>query len=107
MDDDLDTPAMVAHLSEVRRRANVTLDAGDVPRAAALASAVREMASAVGLDLVRAEADRPDETVAELVRRRDAARGARDYDAADTLRDELARLGWTVEDTPTGTRVHR
>ena len=107
MDDDLDTPAMMAHLSDVRRRANVALDAGDVAGAAALAAAVREMASAVGLELVGAEADRPDDSVAELVRRRDAARGARDYATADALRDELARLGWTVEDTPKGTRVHR
>ena len=107
MDDDLDTPAMVAHLSEVRRRANVALDAGDVRRAAALAAAVREMAGAVGLELVRPEADRPDEAVAELVRRRDAARAARDFTAADALRDELVELGWTVEDTATGTRVHR
>ena len=64
------------------------------------------MAAAVGLEL-RAEADAVDDETAELVRRRDEARQARDFAAADRLRDELATRGWVVEDTADGTKVRR
>ena len=37
----------------------------------------------------------------------DEARKAKDFARADALRDELVSLGWTVEDTPAGTAVHR
>ena len=38
---------------------------------------------------------------------RDEARRARDFARADALRDELVALGWTVEDTPSGTAIRR
>ena len=106
MDDDLDTPAATALLFDAVRRANAALDAGETAAAAALAAAAREMAAAVGLEL-RAEADAVDDETAELVRRRDEARQARDFAAADRLRDELATRGWVVEDTADGTKVRR
>jgi len=43
--------------------------------------------------------------VRALVERRAAAREARDWAAADSIRDRLAELGWQVEDTPGGSRV--
>ena len=42
-----------------------------------------------------------------LVAERDEARRAKDFARADSLRDELVALGWTVEDTPSGTAIHR
>jgi cysteinyl-tRNA synthetase len=42
-----------------------------------------------------------------MVTRRDAARAERDFAGADGLRDRLEQLGWVVEDTAQGTRVHR
>ena len=38
----------------------------------------------------------------ELARRRDLARGERDYAEADRLRDELRAIGWDVRDGPDG-----
>ena len=35
------------------------------------------------------------------------ARGAREFQRADALRDELTARGWTVEDTPGGTAIRR
>jgi hypothetical protein len=40
--------------------------------------------------------------VHELATRRAAARRARDFSAADALRDEIAQLGWLVTDTAAG-----
>ncbi|WP_461209096.1 cysteine synthase [Desulfocurvus sp. DL9XJH121] len=42
----------------------------------------------------------------DLVNRREVARAARDFAQADALRDELAKAGWRVEDTPQGARLY-
>ncbi|MDQ3305011.1 MAG: cysteine--tRNA ligase [Actinomycetota bacterium] len=107
MDDDLDTPAAMALLFELNRRANVALDAGDPEGAAPLVAALREVAGAVGLVLGGATDDALDAETAALVVLRDQARQARDWTAADAARDELVARGWVVEDTATGTRVRR
>jgi cysteinyl-tRNA synthetase len=106
MDDDLDTPRATAKLFDLTRRANAALDAGDAAGAAPLLAAVREIAGALGLRLGGGEEAVAGE-VGALVRRRDEARAARDFRAADAARDELVAAGWVVEDTPAGTRVRR
>ncbi len=106
MDDDLDTPRAVAELMSLVKAANSALDAGDPEAAAPLAAAVGEMATAVGLELVGGAGEVPPE-VTRLVARRQEARARRDFLAADGIRDELDALGWVVEDTPQGPRVHR
>jgi cysteinyl-tRNA synthetase len=107
MDDDLSTPAVVALLSDLRRRANVHLDDGQSQAAAPLAAAVREIAGAVGLALGPDGEEEIPADVQDLVTRRDQARADRDFAAADALRDQLVAMGWVVEDTPSGTKVHR
>ncbi len=106
MDDDLDTPRAVAEIWNLMKAANTALDAGDGAGAAPLAAAVRELAGAVGLASVAGGEDIPAE-VAALVVARDDARARRDFAGADALRDRLVGLGWAVEDTAQGTRVHR
>jgi cysteinyl-tRNA synthetase len=104
MDDDLDTPAAVALLFDLVRRANTALDAGE--GADPLVRAVEEIAGAVGLELV-GDTGEVEDDVADLVRRRDEARSARDFAAADAARDALVARGYVVEDTPGGTKVRR
>ena len=45
--------------------------------------------------------------VQALLERRQAARKARDFAAADALRSEIAALGWEVRDTPEGPQLAR
>jgi cysteinyl-tRNA synthetase len=106
MDRDMDTPAVSSLLFDLVRRGNSLLDQGDADGAAPLAAAVREIAGAVGL-VLRADADEVPAAVADLARRRDEARAAKDWATADALRDELQAQGWVVEDGPTGTVVRR
>ncbi|HEX3621466.1 MAG TPA: cysteine--tRNA ligase [Acidimicrobiales bacterium] len=106
MDDDLDTPRAMAELSGLVRAANTALDAGDAATAGPLVAAVGELTTAVGLVLVGGGEAVPPE-VAALVTQRERARAGRDFAAADAVRDRLDGLGWVVEDTPRGTRVHR
>jgi cysteinyl-tRNA synthetase len=108
--DDFNTPAAGAVLFEWTREANRRLDAGERMGPGRL----RELLYALGLERVL---DDPDGVVpledgrdveaAELLRRREAARESRDFEAADRLRDELAALGYEVRDTPEGARLVR
>jgi len=106
MDDDLDTPRAVALIFDLVRRANAALDAGEAVAAAPLAAAVLDLTAALGLAIGGA-ADEVPADVADLARQRDAARAAKDWAAADALRDRLQADGWTIEDTPHGTEVRR
>ena len=106
MDDDLQTPRATALLFDTVKRANALVDAGDGAKAAAAAAAAKEIAGAMGLEL-RSEADDVDQATADLVRQRDEARAAKDFAAADRIRDELVAAGWVVEDTAAGTKVRR
>ena len=45
--------------------------------------------------------------VTELIEKRKAARKAKDFALADSLRDQIAALGWTVEETRQGTIVKK
>ncbi|TML39257.1 MAG: cysteine--tRNA ligase, partial [Actinobacteria bacterium] len=106
MDSDVDTAGALAVLFDALRDANAALDRGDPQRASPLAAAVLDLSAALGLR-ARTEEEKVDAAAQELVRRRDEARRARDFAAADVLRDQLVARGWVVEDGPEGTRVHR
>ena len=104
MDSDLDTPAAVALLFGLVGQANTALDAGDSTTAAPLAAAAFEICGADGLVLNAGGEEVPAE-ILERARARDEARAAKDWAAADAIRDELTGAGWLVEDTADGTQV--
>ena len=52
------------------------------------------------------KADVPEE-VRGLVEQRQAARKAKDFKRSDEIRDQLAKQGWIIEDTPKGPRAKR
>jgi cysteinyl-tRNA synthetase len=106
MDDDMDTPGALAGIFELVSRANSAADAGDESVAAVLAHTAAVLLAALGVSL-RDESGEVDEAAAALVAARDEARAAKDFARADALRDELIALGWTVEDTPSGTAIRR
>ena len=106
MDDDLNTPGAFALLFNLVRDGNRSLDADDDAGAATAVATVREIARAVGLTLDEGEATVGDEALA-LARQRDEARAAKDFAAADRLRDEMVAMGYVVEDTPDGTQIRR
>ncbi|MFV1991398.1 MAG: DALR domain-containing protein, partial [Acidimicrobiales bacterium] len=104
MDDDMDTPGVMALVFETVRAANSGLDAGE--DVAAQAVAVREVTEALGLHLNAAPDEVPSDVQA-LVVERDDARAARDWATSDRIRDELVASGWIVEDSADGTKVRR
>ncbi|HEU0023426.1 MAG TPA: cysteine--tRNA ligase [Thermoleophilaceae bacterium] len=102
--DDFNTPEARSALFEWVGEANRRIDAGERVGPGRL----REMLHAFGLERLLDESDEeaPDD-VRLLADRREEAREARDFEAADRLRDELAERGWEVRDTPDGARLVR
>ncbi len=54
----------------------------------------------------RAEVEVPAE-IMQLLEARQAARKARDFKRADSIRDQMKSQGWVIEDKPKGARVKR
>ena len=106
MDDDLNTPRALAVVAETVTAINKLLDAGDPAAAAPLAAAFRSMVDSVGLPVFDT-ADEVEGDAAALCAARDAARAAKDWALADSIRDDLQALGYLVEDTADGTQVRR
>jgi cysteinyl-tRNA synthetase len=106
MDNDFDTPAAVAFLFDLVRRANTALDEGRAEEGASLVAAVRKICDILGIDL---HDDTPelDDEIRAMVEARDAARARKDFAASDRIRDELRGRGVVLEDTPNGTAWRR
>ncbi len=107
MDEDLDTPAALAGIFELVRRANGAGDVGDHDLAHRLAKTVSLLCGALGLSLAKEPSDELDADAAELADRRQRARAAGNWSESDELRAQLEAWGWVVEDGPHGTRVRR
>jgi cysteinyl-tRNA synthetase len=95
VDDDLDTPRALAVLAELE---------GDetLPEAGRFAC-VQAFDRFLGLDLDAAVGQELPPGAEALIAEREAARAARDFAAADRLRDRLAAMGVEVTDTRSGT----
>jgi cysteinyl-tRNA synthetase len=92
---DFNTPEALSVLNEWIREATTGWEAaGD--------SHLREMLGTLGLESLLAPAAEPPAEVLELADQRERARGAREFAAADRLRDEIAEHGWEVRDGPKG-----
>ena len=101
--DDFNTPQARAVLFDWVAEANRRIDAGERVGPGRLG----EMLHGLGLEtLLEAEEDAPEE-LQRLAAERDEARGARDFERADQIRDQLAETGWEIRDTPDGARLVR
>nr|WP_203607449.1 cysteine--tRNA ligase [Streptomyces sp. SID11385] len=116
MDDDLGVPQAVAVLHTTVRQGNSALAADDKEAAVARLAEVRAMLGVLGLDpqspqWATAGGEQAEDlhgvvdTLVRLVlRQREDARARKDWPAADAIRDQLARSGLAIEDSPQGPR---
>ncbi|HSS88176.1 MAG TPA: cysteine--tRNA ligase [Streptosporangiaceae bacterium] len=114
LDDDLGVPQALAVVHATVHEGNNALAGGDTEAAAAALASVRAMLGVLGLDPLaepwasRGADDGLREVVDALVKvslaERKAARGRKDWEAADAIRDQLRDAGVLIEDTPEGTR---
>jgi cysteinyl-tRNA synthetase len=103
MDHDFGTPEAMASVFDLVRQANGAIDAND-SNATALVSTAVELANSLGLDVGSLDGDpvADDAAIDTFVEERTIAKANKDFGEADRIRDELAAMGITVEDTPNG-----
>jgi len=116
MDDDLGTPKATAVLFEEISLGNKAIAAKDTEATRNHLAAVRAMLGVFGLDPEAPEWEHlrsqggedltgvVDGLVSTLMDQRAAARAAKDWAAADAIRDQLAAAGLKIIDTPEGAR---
>ena len=106
LDDDLDAPRAVSLLFDFVRDANRELDR--TPSAAGARRALAALEGVMGVLDVLPTPKTADDALArwvgERLAQREKARKAKDFAAADRIRQELKARGVEIEDSPTGTK---
>lgn len=109
LDDDINTGDGLGVLFDLVREANVYLKEGDLTQSglAAYSAKLEAWMALFGLLPHASVTSHEDAEIERLIAERTAARKARDFALADTLRDELTKRGIRMEDTPQGVRWWR
>jgi cysteinyl-tRNA synthetase len=136
MDDDFNTPIAVSELQALAREINTAKAAGDLGKAAVLASEMRALGARLGLlgldpevflrkqaakradqvtksvsdvlvPVVSEAATLTDAGIDQLIEERQAARKAKNFKESDRIRDLLAAGGVVLEDMPGGKTLWR
>jgi cysteinyl-tRNA synthetase len=107
MDDDFNSAKAIGHLFDLSRHVNRALDEGIGADALAGARALLDLAGILGLFWKAPASENWAPEILQLVEDREAARKARDWAEADSLRDQLLAQGVLVEDSAGGPRLKR
>ena len=101
LDDDLNAPEALAVFFDWLRKTNTKIDSDNISNIEIL-SALNfiEKFNSV-FDLISEKSDVPSE-VTNLAKEREEARRMKDWAKADSIRDQVIELGWTIEDKPDG-----
>ena len=107
LDDDLNIAGALGAIFEMVREVNRAIANGQLSAAAAeQVAALMQRFDAV-LGILGDDEEAVDERAEALLLERQTARQQRDFARADAIRDELQQLGYTVEDSPQGSRLKR
>jgi len=108
MQNDMNTPLALTHLFKIISVTNKQIDTGAFARSdlQKAEEAIRELGEFFQL-VPELHYEKVPEEVLELVKEREETRKQKKWMRADTLRQEIKRLGYIVEDTPEGPRLKR
>ena len=114
MNDDLNTPVMIAELFEGVRIINTARD-GKLALTASSIDGLRKLFHAMVFDVLGLKGEQGpvaddqvlDGLVREFIRMRAEAKAGKDYATSDRIRDQLTALGIVLKDTKEGTTWER
>jgi len=100
--DDFNTPKAMAEVFELVADAN----RDEIPGGEA-AQTLAEMLTLIGLSSLTQpdQGAKADDEAEKLLKERQVARAAKDFERADEIRDRLAELGWEVRDSAEGAKL--
>jgi cysteinyl-tRNA synthetase len=98
--DDFKTPQALAAIFEI-------VNEGNKRELSGARGVFEELLYLLGLESLVGEDDAPPPEAQQLLTEREEARAAKDFDRADSLRDQLAEMGWEVRDEAGGARLVR
>jgi cysteinyl-tRNA synthetase len=116
LDDDLNTPAVLAEIARIAGDARKAASVGNIPDEEKVRLKSQLLGAGVALGLLqqdpaawfeRGASGDDDARIQALIDERNAARKARDFARSDAIRDQLAAEGIALEDTPQGVRWKR
>jgi cysteinyl-tRNA synthetase len=107
MDDDLNVSKALASLADLVRDVNILIDREKLSEGGAkiIFDFMRQVNTVLGVFSFEKEV-LPEE-IEQMIKERNEARGMKDYERADTIRNKLLERGITLEDTKDGTRWKR
>ena len=107
--DDLNTPKALAVLNELLHYANTMIDRRLLTRRAAtiIQATALEFDRVLGLNLKKPRVLKIPSVVMALIQKRESLRKAKRWQEADKIREQIKKLGYAIEDTPTGPQVNR
>ena len=104
LDDDLNTSKALAIFFDWLRKTNSKID-DDTISNSEISEAINFVEKFNSIfDLLIDKSDIPKE-VLDLVQKREEARANKDWNKADSIRDQIKELGWTIEDGKDGVKV--
>ena len=108
MEDDFNTADAIAAVFELVRKINTALSAPETTKGdiKAYRDEFSALTNVLGLLYNKKDEEIPAE-IAELIEERKAARKAKDFAKADAIRDQIAGMGYIVEETRQGTVVKK
>lgn len=109
LDDDLNTPLVIAHLSDFSRKINDSMSKNSLSKADArkVLDFLQDVDEVLGVFDFNQKTEAIPAHVLKLAQEREAARKAKDWKKSDSLRDEIIKAGYTIVDTKDGFEVVR
>jgi cysteinyl-tRNA synthetase len=105
INDDLNTPKALAVLFNFTKEVNkLQLSKKDIKKTINLISKFDQV---LGLDLTKIKKEKIPQKVVDLAKKREKARKNKDFKLADSIRDQVNKQGYSIEDSESGFKVKK
>ena len=107
MDDDLNLTNALAEIFDLINKVNKAIDENQVNKKNLAEAHETMMKFDKVLGILKVEKEVVSEKIKKLLKLRDVARDKKDFKKSDNIRAEIRKLGWEVQDTPSGQKIRK